>query len=443
MASLAFEIALGLVEIVSFLIFKEINQKKDVKHDIDIIRSCLKTMQAYLIVKGGTQGNQCHRDKIDQIRDFAYDIQNAFDEFRFHVPQHLHTHKISKFAHEVAHFPQQRSALHELSSRIAKIRTRVNDFRDLEYLRAENTSSGEDWSSATWSEDNLFSRLIEKDDILGFKDHVESICEQLLSGEPKLSIVSIVGPPGSGKHVLAKQVFECERVQGHFDCHAWVRVSRSLKLEELLRSILMQFFPDIDGSFPINKVLSKVTFMKYLQQKRFIVVLDDIWRTEDFQLIVNELPIDSSRSSILVTSCHIDVGIFCANREYVHELNGLQLGEALSLFYKKAFRNCNGICPPELEDLSKKIIEKCGGLLLAVIEAGNVLSRKQQIPSEWKKLHDCLRDNLPFMRNILVPSYEDLPGDQRNCFLYFSIFPEGYSVQWQRLIRLWIAEGFI
>lgn len=444
MASLAVEATLGLVEIFSSLILKEIDQKKDVKDDIDSITSSLTMMRAFLNDEGGTRGNQRHEDKVRQIRDFAFATEDALDEFMFHVSHHIHAHKITKFAHVVAHLFPEKLAFHELSSEIKRIRSRIQNFIEVYQLCAGNTSSGEGGSSNGWSEDHLFHQLIEEDDIVGFEEHVESVCNQLLSRGPCLSTISIVGLPGSGKTVLAKQVYECKRVQGHFEFRAWAHVSRSLKLDEVLRSILTQFFPGIGGSILTNEVAMREILNKYVQQQRFLVVLDDIWRMRDWELIVNVFQNGSSGSRILFTSRDSNVGASCVEYpKYVHELNGLPWKKASNLFCKKAFRSCNGICPPELEDWSEKIIKKCEGLPLAVIAAGNLLSGKRQIPYEWKKLHDSLGDNLPVMGIILLPSYEDLPSNLRSCFLYFSIFPEDYSIQRQRLIRLWIAEGFV
>ncbi|XP_039170404.1 disease resistance protein RPM1-like [Eucalyptus grandis] len=442
MASLAVEATVTLVELVSSLILKEINQKKDVKADINRIMNTLKTMQAFLSDRGGTHGNQLLQDQVCQIRDFAYDVEDAFDEYMFQVPYHEHTHKITKFAHGVAQFGPRWKALHGMSSRFKEIRNDIENFKDFDSLRAGNTSSGEGGSSGLWSEDHLAHNF--DSDIGGFEGHVERIRDQLLSGEPRLSTISIVGLPGSGKTVLAKQVYECKRVQGHFEFRAWAHVSRSLKLDEVLRSILTQFFPGIGGSVFINEVAMREILNKYVQQQRFLVVLDDIWRMQDWELIVNVFQNGSSGSRILFTSRDSNVGASCVEYPiYVHELNGLPWKKASSLFCKKAFRSCNGICPPELEDWSEKIIKKCEGLPLAVIAAGNLLSGKRQIPYEWKKLHDSLGDNLPVMGIILLPSYEDLPSYLRSCFLYFSIFPEDYSIQRQRLIRLWIAEGLV
>ncbi|CAI9767373.1 unnamed protein product [Fraxinus pennsylvanica] len=48
----------------------------------------------------------------------------------------------------------------------------------------------------------------------------------------------------------------------------------------------------------------------------------------------------------------------------------------------------------------------------------------------------------PDVNNMLSSVYKDLPRDIKSCFLYFSIFPEGYDVDCGRLMRLWVAEKF-
>ncbi|CAL2267103.1 unnamed protein product [Prunus armeniaca] len=47
------------------------------------------------------------------------------------------------------------------------------------------------------------------------------------------------------------------------------------------------------------------------------------------------------------------------------------------------------------------------------------------------------------MKSILLLSFNDLPYRLKQCFLYCCLFPEDHVIINHRLIRLWIAEGFV
>ena len=40
-------------------------------------------------------------------------------------------------------------------------------------------------------------------------------------------------------------------------------------------------------------------------------------------------------------------------------------------------------------------------------------------------------------------SYHDLPPYLKPCFTYCSVFPKDYQFQKERLVLLWMAEGFL
>ncbi|KAK9689624.1 hypothetical protein RND81_09G071800 [Saponaria officinalis] len=69
--------------------------------------------------------------------------------------------------------------------------------------------------------------------------------------------------------------------------------------------------------------------------------------------------------------------------------------------------------------------------------------------NEWKKIRQSLGYYLATHRQLsgvnktFMESYYDLPFYLKPCFLYFGLFPKGQPIERKRLIRLWIAEGFI
>ncbi|KAJ1428457.1 Virus X resistance protein-like, coiled-coil domain [Sesbania bispinosa] len=76
-------------------------------------------------------------------------------------------------------------------------------------------------------------------------------------------------------------------------------------------------------------------------------------------------------------------------------------------------------------------------------------TRRNRDSFEWKKFRQNLsaelekNSRLDVMGKLLGFSYDDLPYYLKSCFLYFGMYPEDYEVRSKRLIRHWIAEGFV
>ncbi|CAL5416988.1 unnamed protein product [Camellia sinensis] len=190
----------------------------------------------------------------------------------------------------------------------------------------------------------------------------------------------------------------------------------------------------------------------YLYKKRYVIVFDDVWQIDFWGFIRHALPKNSKGSRVIITTRSEQVVAFCkeTSGDQVHELGALSEEKAWELFCKKAFQlDFGGHCPLELEKISHEIVRKCEGLPLALVAIGGLLSTKNKATSKWQKFYDSMgtelerNPNLKNIRKILLFSYNDLPHHLKSCFSYFGIIPEDYSIQCGRLIRLWIAEGFV
>ncbi|KAL7219708.1 hypothetical protein ACSBR2_012716 [Camellia fascicularis] len=190
----------------------------------------------------------------------------------------------------------------------------------------------------------------------------------------------------------------------------------------------------------------------YLLQKRYEIIFDDVWRTDFWRFIKHALPKTSKGSRVIITTRNKEVASFCkeSSVDYVYEIQSLPENEAWRLFCMKAFQwDFGGVCPSELEKVSREIVRKCEGLPLAIVTIGGLLSTKNRVVSEWKKFYDSLgsqlerNPNLTRIKKIVLLSYHNLPYFLKPCFLYFGIIPEDYSISCGRLVRLWMAEDFI
>jgi disease resistance protein RPM1 len=119
------------------------------------------------------------------------------------------------------------------------------------------------------------------------------------------------------------------------------------------------------------------------------------------------------------------------------------------LFCKVAFWNIDETgCPPEIRDLAMKFLQKCQGFPIAIVCIGRLLSCKPPTYTEWENVYKQLemqsnKNAISGVDSILKASFEDLPYELKNCFLHCALFPEDYELKRRRLIRQWIADGFI
>jgi len=189
-----------------------------------------------------------------------------------------------------------------------------------------------------------------------------------------------------------------------------------------------------------------------LENIYYLIVFDNEWEIGFWGDVEHALFNNDNGSRLLATTRNKDVANFCKRSSLVHvyQMEPLPQQEAWELFCKKAFKfDFQGKCPQDLEELSHNIVRRCGGLPLAIVAVGELLATKEKVVLEWKRLLDNLGSALvcdPHVENItkiLFLSYNDLPYHLKSCFLYYGMLPEDFSIRRSKLIKLWIAEGFV
>ncbi|KAM3399531.1 hypothetical protein ACQJBY_004747 [Aegilops geniculata] len=186
-----------------------------------------------------------------------------------------------------------------------------------------------------------------------------------------------------------------------------------------------------------------------LEDKKYLIVLDDVWAPEAANDIFGALVQNLKRSRVLVTT-HIDEVANHALQDRRITLEALSKDDSWELFCKMGFsRDTNYKCPIELAKLAGGIVSKCKGIPLAIVTVGRLLFVRDKTREQFKRIrHQLDRElaNHPSMehvRNILYLSFIYLPTSLKSCFRYCSLFPQDYLFHRKKLARLWIAEGFI
>lgn len=183
-----------------------------------------------------------------------------------------------------------------------------------------------------------------------------------------------------------------------------------------------------------------------------MIVIDDVWKQQDWKFLKAAFPDNYNGSRIIATTRITNVANSCCSNsgDRVYKMEPLNDVDSRQLFIKRIFHSDN-YCPPQFENLSDRILTKCGGLPLAIITIASLLANKPQNTDEWERLQDSIGTGLSYendgegkgMGDILLLSYWDLPHHLKTCLLYLSIYPEDHRIECEELKWKWIAEGFV
>ncbi|KAL2515434.1 putative late blight resistance protein-like protein R1B-14 [Forsythia ovata] len=87
------------------------------------------------------------------------------------------------------------------------------------------------------------------------------------------------------------------------------------------------------------------------------------------------------------------------------------------------------------------------GLPQAILVIGGLLSKLDCTYEVWEnvaeKIHSITATAANRCWQILSLSYNQLPQRLKTCFLYKGIFLQDYEILVYKLIKLWVAEGFL
>ncbi|XP_071724086.1 probable disease resistance protein At1g61300 [Rutidosis leptorrhynchoides] len=270
-----------------------------------------------------------------------------------------------------------------------------------------------------------------------------------LVDEKKIGVIGLYGTGGVGKTTLMKRINkDLSRANHRFEVVMWVVVSRQVK-EDNIQDVIRKRLDIKDEIWERWSQDERVHhLLKFLTQKKFVLLIDDVWAKLDLSKIGVPCSCLGSKSKVVFTTRSKEVcDQMKADRAY--QVQCLTLEEALGLFENKVGKLIVH-SHPEIRKLAKNIVLECKGLPLALNTVGQAMAGKDD-PNEWRHALRTLRNKPHKLRGmveevyyILKFSYDSLNDTTRQaCFLYCCRFPEDYPIKTKELIELWIGEGLL
>ncbi|XP_019160189.1 PREDICTED: putative late blight resistance protein homolog R1A-10 [Ipomoea nil] len=429
----------GLINKVAQTVEKNALLILGIKDQVDDLVRELRSLQAYLGEAGKKENwrdNAVLVEVEQSIRNVARDAEDAIDKYI--VERRIHKAKptLKRWAEKAAYYTKVNLSAREIESikdRAKKIR---QDYaHPLQLLQAGSLNNHQPAV--------LQAPVVEEDDVVGFDGEAKTIKELLTKGSKDTTFISIVGMAGLGKTTLTKMVFNDSDIQYEFFTRLWVYVSRSMNRRQIFMDIISRFTKQTDDFKNVSEELLAESIKEYLKGGKYFIVMDDVWHKKDWDLLKIAFPNNHNGSRVLVTTRNNVVATYADTYAKPHNLKFLEDEECLELLKKKVFRK--EAFPGYLEAPGRSIAKKCNGLPLAVVVIAGVLNKDQV--SSWNEVAEnpmpILNRQTQDYNDILRLSYNQLPSDTKDCFLYLAAFPIGHEIFVWKLIRLWIAEGFI
>jgi len=109
---------------------------------------------------------------------------------------------------------------------------------------------------------------------VGIDRHKNRLIRWLIKDFPGRKVISVTGMGGMGKTTLVKKVYDDPEVIKHFKACAWVTVSQSCGIEELLRDLAEKLFSEIRRKAPeglenMHSDKLKMIIKELLQRRRY------------------------------------------------------------------------------------------------------------------------------------------------------------------------------
>ncbi|KAH7666056.1 P-loop containing nucleoside triphosphate hydrolase protein [Dioscorea alata] len=225
----------------------------------------------------------------------------------------------------------------------------------------------------------------------------------------------------------------------------FIEASKGIQLEELQKKIAQ--------SLHLESTVGKEDIFNVLKNRSFVLLLDNIWEEVDLINLGIPHPYSNDNSTkqykhkVIFTTRSEDVCAKMGAGENTIKVECLEPEEAWDLFKDNV--NLAVIeLDAKFKEIAWQVMEKCGGLPLALKVVGKAMSNKKYV-QDWKFILNLINNSgtevVQGVQESLLPilkfSYDTLPRNIQECFLYASIMR--WSLSKDDALVCWMGLGLL
>ncbi|KAJ8426774.1 hypothetical protein Cgig2_034033 [Carnegiea gigantea] len=396
------------------------------------------------------------KNRLNKVKHALYDAEDIIDEIRAAALK-------QGLSDAGTHLTQSAASLdafyEEIELRIQCTNKVFEGFKDLIYVPSPMASSE---TQQPLSSSRILTTSLVGGSILYGRDserqQIIDILQDRAAVISQIRVVALTGVPGIGKTALAQSIFNDPKAGETFDVKRWISIPELSDISQIITSIL-NLLPTHSPDYVTCGFISAAEFITNLESTqwrlrqrmagmKFLIVLDDVWEENidaSWDALRFSLNSAATGSTIVVTTRNKGIArrFHASLTLQLHELSD---GDCWSLIKACAWADPHAALDESLEEIGRRIAAKCGGLPIAAKTIGGLLAGISDA-RKWESIETSRIWDLPPGRKQILPAlllcYKFLPPHLRRCFAYCSLFPKNYQFQQQKLLMLWMAEGFM
>ncbi|CAM0878607.1 unnamed protein product [Alopecurus aequalis] len=303
------------------LLLEEYNLHKGLKKGIKDLMAELEVIEAVLVKVSDVPLDQLGplvKIWANDVRELSYAIEDKLDTFMVSVEDiesgkpHTLLGSVKKTCKKVTNLKIRRqiaSDIKDVKIQVKEVKERYDRYKGV--IGDSNARIEVDPANdRTGVDPRLLAMYSKVSDLVGIDKPIKELLKFMSKSaeisDGNLKIVSIAGFGGLGKTTLAKAVYE--KLNKKFDCAGFVLVARIPDIKKVLRDILLEFDQELYNSSSAMDERQLINQLrKYLADKRYLIVIDDIWETPTWEKIKCSLVHNDIGSRIITTTRIVEI----------------------------------------------------------------------------------------------------------------------------------------